>query len=150
MRIFSALLAGLIFGIGLALSGMVDPARVIGFLDIAGGQWDPTLAFVLAGAVGVAALGFALTGRRQAPVLEASFEVPPVGAIGVRMLGGAVLFGVGWGLVGYCPGPAIASLGFAGQAAAMFTLAMVGAMVMTRWILEAAAMPSNVTTDSTD
>lgn len=139
MRIVSALLAGLIFGIGLALSGMLDPARVIGFLDIAGGRWDPTLVFVLAGAVGVAALGFAWTARRRAPVFNASFDLPPAEAIDARLLGGAALFGVGWGLVGYCPGPAIASLGFAGQSAAMFTLAMVGAMVATRWLLDSAA-----------
>jgi uncharacterized membrane protein YedE/YeeE len=135
MRIASAALAGLIFGIGLALSGMLDPARVIGFLDISRGAWDPTLVFVLGGAVSVAALGFALAGRRKAPVFDASFHLPASKAIDARLLGGAALFGVGWGLVGYCPGPAIASLGFAGQSAAIFTLAMVGGMVVARWTL---------------
>jgi len=139
MRIVSAALVGLIFGIGLALSGMLDPARVIGFLDIAGGQWDPTLAFVLAGAVGVSAIGFALTRARTAPMFEASYQLPATAAIDVRLLAGAALFGVGWGLVGYCPGPAIASLGFAGQFAAVFALAMVVAMVGTRWILDSAS-----------
>jgi uncharacterized membrane protein YedE/YeeE len=102
MRVLSAALAGLIFGIGLALSGMLDPMRVIGFLDIAGGQWDPTLVFVLAGAVGVAMIGFALARRRSAPLYNTSFHLPTARRIDARLLTGAALFGIGWGLVGYC------------------------------------------------
>lgn len=132
MRIASAALAGLIFGIGLALSGMLDPARVLGFLDITGGQWDPTLIFVLGGAVGVAAIGFALTQRRTRPVFDEGFRLPGTSAIDGKLLGGAAMFGVGWGLVGYCPGPAIASIGFAGTPSALFALAMVGGMLLHR------------------
>jgi uncharacterized protein len=137
MRVLSAALAGLIFGIGLALSGMLDPRRVIGFLDVAGGRWDPTLMFVLAAAVGVAAIGFALAGRRSAPLYDGGFHLPAARRIDTRLLTGAALFGAGWGLVGYCPGPAIASIGFAGQSAAIFALVMIGAMLVTRWTLDA-------------
>lgn len=137
MRIASAALAGLIFGIGLALSGMLDPARVLGFLDITGGRWDPTLVFVLGGAVGVAAIGFALTQRRAAPVYDESFHIPQA-TLDARILGGAAMFGVGWGLVGYCPGPAIASIGYAGTPTALFSLAMVGGMLLYRLLPESA------------
>lgn len=142
MRIASAALAGLIFGIGLALSGMLDPDRVLGFLDIAGGRWDPTLVFVLGGAVGVAAIGFALTRRRAAPLFGESFDVPGAAAIDGKLLGGAAIFGVGWGLVGYCPGPAIASIGFAGTPTALFALAMVGGMLLHRLLPDSAVQTS--------
>lgn len=133
MRIASAVIAGLIFGIGLALSGMLDPARVLGFLDVAGGRWDPTLVFVLAGAVATALVGFALVRRRSAPLFDSTFHLPPpaMPADG-RVLGGAALFGIGWGLVGYCPGPAIGSLGFVSTPAAIFCLAMVAGMLAHR------------------
>lgn len=136
MRIASAALAGLIFGIGLALSGMLDPARVLGFLDIAGGRWDPTLVFVLGGAVGVAAIGFGLIRLRTKPLFGERFHLSEVTAIDARLLGGAAMFGVGWGLVGYCPGPAIASIGFAGTPSAIFALAMVGGMLLHRALPE--------------
>ena len=141
MRIVSAALAGLIFGIGLALSGMLDPARVIGFLDVAGGHWDPTLVFVLGGAVTTAFVGFALVRRRRAPLFDSGFHLPQTTAIDGRLLGGAALFGVGWGLVGYCPGPAIASLGFVGEPAAIFALAMVAGMIALKAILESVKAP---------
>ena len=100
MLIASAALAGLLFGMGLALSGMLDPARVLGFLDVAGGQWDPTLVFVLGGAVGVAAIGFGLVRLRTAPFFDERFRIPEATVIDARLLGGAAMFGVGWGL---CP-----------------------------------------------
>lgn len=139
MRIASAALAGLIFGIGLALSGMLDPARVLGFLDIAGGQWDPTLVFVLGGAVGVAAIGFGLIRLKAKPLFDERFHLSEATAIDARLLGGAAMFGVGWGLVGYCPGPAIASIGFAGTPSAIFALAMVGGMLLHRALPESAS-----------
>jgi uncharacterized membrane protein YedE/YeeE len=142
MRIASAALAGLLFGIGLALSGMLDPARVIGFLDIAGGAWDPTLVFVLAGAVGVTAIGYGLAGLRKAPIYGESFQLPTTTAIDGRLLGGAALFGIGWGLVGYCPGPAVAAIGFAGTPTAVFCLALVGGMILHRALPETAKNPS--------
>ena len=109
MKIVSALLAGLLFGIGLAMSGMLDPARVQGFLDIAG-AWDPSLAFVLGGAVGVAALGTLLSRRLRHPLLAGAFDVPTNQRIDAKLLGGTAMFGIGWGLEGFCPGPAVASL----------------------------------------
>ncbi|MBM3546591.1 MAG: YeeE/YedE family protein [Alphaproteobacteria bacterium] len=132
MKIAAAAIAGLIFGIGLALSGMLDPARVLGFLDIAGGAWDPTLVFVLAGAVGVTAIGYGLARPRAKPVFGESFQWPTASQIDARLLGGAAMFGVGWGLVGYCPGPAVASIGFAGTPTAIFCLALVGGMLLHR------------------
>jgi hypothetical protein len=105
----AALLAGLVFGGGLALSGMLNPAKVLGFLDVAG-AWDPTLAFVMCGAVAVNAVGFALTRRRAAPLFADAFSLPTRRDLDAPLLGGAVLFGIGWGLVGLCPGPAVASL----------------------------------------
>ncbi len=139
MLIASAALAGLLFGMGLALSGMLDPARVLGFLDVAGGQWDPTLVFVLGGAVGVAAIGFGLVRLRTAPFFDERFRIPEATVIDARLLGGAAMFGVGWGLVGYCPGPAIASIGFAGTPSAIFALAMVGGMLLHRALPESAS-----------
>ena len=142
MKIASAALAGLIFGIGLVLSGMLDPARVLGFLDVAGGRWDPTLVFVLGGAVGVAAIGFGLARLRTAPFFDERFHLPEATAIDGRLLGGAAMFGVGWGLVGYCPGPAIASIGFAGTPSALFALAMVGGMLLHRALPESVSPAS--------
>jgi len=142
MKIASATIAGLIFGIGLALSGMLDPARVLGFLDIAGGAWDPTLVFVLAGGVGVTAIGYGLAGMRARPFYGERFDWPTATAIDARLLGGAAMFGVGWGLVGYCPGPAVASIGFAGTPTAIFCLALVGGMILHRVLPNVAANPS--------
>lgn len=105
-----ALVVGLVFGWGLTLSGMTDPLVVQGFLDVAG-DWDPALAFVMGGAVLVSLLGFQwLQPRRQAPVCDAVFHLPQNKAIDLRLIGGAALFGIGWGLAGYCPGPALTSL----------------------------------------
>lgn len=102
--------AGLLFGMGLAISGMTDPARVLGFLDVAG-VWDPTLMFVLGGAVITTFIGYRMVLKRSAPLLGGVFQLPSKQELDVRLLGGAALFGIGWGLSGYCPGPAIASIG---------------------------------------
>ncbi|GAC1447218.1 MAG: membrane protein [Vulcanimicrobiaceae bacterium] len=111
MRNFvTALGCGALFGLGLAISQMAIPAKVLGFLDIAG-NWDPSLLFVLGGAVTVTAIAFRFVLRLPKPVFDSSFETPPGGAIDARLLTGAGLFGIGWGLGGYCPGPGIVSLG---------------------------------------
>lgn len=102
-------LAGLVFGLGLAVSRMVDPARVLGFLDVAG-QWDPTLAFVMAGALAVTLPAFRYLPRRGQPWLGGAFQLPTRQDIDVRLAAGAVLFGIGWGLAGLCPGPALAAI----------------------------------------
>lgn len=120
MRNLIAGISGLVFGLGLILSGMTDPHKVLGFLDITG-LWDPSLAFVMGGAVLVAALAFAVAGRRGA------LARLPV-AVDRRLLLGAVLFGIGWGLAGICPGPAIVLLGSGSSDGAIFAIGMVGGM----------------------
>ena len=123
-QLIAALAAGLLFGVGLAVSQMVDPAKVLGFLDVAG-RWDASLAFVLAGAVVTAGLGFLLVRRhRTAPLLAASFDSPSTRGIDRRLVMGATLFGIGWGLVGLCPGPALAALAIAPSRVALFVAAM--------------------------
>lgn len=110
MKMLMGYVAGLLFGLGLAISGMTDPARVLGFLDIAG-AWDPTLMFVLGGAVVTSFLGYRLVFKQTAPLFGERFQLPTRQDLDVKLLGGAALFGIGWGLSGYCPGPAIASIG---------------------------------------
>ena len=120
----AALASGALFGAGLAVSHMVDPAKILGFLDVAGG-WDPSLAFVMGGAVAVTAVAFPLVLRRPHPLGVGRFSVSAARAIDGRLVGGAGLFGVGWGLVGLCPGPAIASLAFGRIETVVFLVAMV-------------------------
>ncbi len=110
MKTLMGYIAGLLFGLGLGISGMTDPARVLGFLDIAG-AWDPTLMFVLGGAVVTNFIGYRLVLKRAAPLFGERFHLPTRQDLDVRLLGGSALFGIGWGLSGYCPGPAFASLG---------------------------------------
>lgn len=135
MKTFMGYIAGLLFGLGLALAGMTDPARVLGFLDIFG-AWDPTLMFVLGGAVVTTFIDYRLVFRRERPMLGETFQLPTRRDLDARLIGGAALFGIGWGLSGYCPGPAIASI--AGLTAPLF--AMLVAMV-AGWFL-ARAMPA--------
>jgi uncharacterized membrane protein YedE/YeeE len=105
-RNVSAFVAGLIFAIGLGMSGMLQPARILGFLDVLG-EWDPSLAFAMGGAVAVGLVTYRLVMRRRRPVFDTSFHVPQSQRITPSLVGGSALFGVGWGLSGYCPGPAI-------------------------------------------
>lgn len=126
MKALMGYLAGLAFGLGLAVSGMTDPARVLGFLDIAG-AWDPTLLFVLGGAVITNFVGYRLVLRRSSPFFADVFHLPTKREFDSRLLTGAALFGVGWGLSGYCPGPAIASVaGLTAPLAAMLLAMIVG------------------------
>jgi hypothetical protein len=123
--------AGLVFGIGLILSGMTDPGKVIGFLDLAG-DWDPSLAFVMAGAILVGFFAFRLAGRRAATFIGGAIQLPQRRDIDARLVGGSVLFGIGWGLAGFCPGPALVSFGSGQDKAAVFVTAMlVGMLVYT-------------------
>ena len=138
MRSLVALVSGALFGLGLIVSDMVNPARVLGFLDfgaipegVGAGGWDPTLAFVMAGALAPMALAWLLAARRAAPVCGGSFPGRP-GGIDARLLGGAALFGIGWGLVGFCPGPALTALGTGRSEALVFTAAMVAGMYAHR------------------
>lgn len=109
LRLAVALLSGALFGLGLAVSGMANPAKVIGFLDVAG-DWDPTLAFVTGGAILIVGPAFGLIFRRRRPVLADDFDLPSKKKVDARLLGGSALFGVGWGLSGFCPGPAVVAL----------------------------------------
>ncbi len=135
-----ALLAGLVFGVGLYVSQMVNPAKVLGFLDVAG-NWDPSLAFVMGGALAVAALGNAFARARPAPLAAASFQWPTSRQIDARLVGGAALFGVGWGLVGFCPGPALAGLAFGLWPVALFVTAMLIGMAAHAYLLPTPGTP---------
>jgi len=129
MNIVAALAAGLVFGIGLILSGMTDPGKVIGFLDVAG-RWDPSLALVMGGAVVVGFFAFRLAGRRGTTFLGGGLHLPQRRDIDLRLVGGSLLFGIGWGLAGFCPGPALVSLASGQQPAAVFVAAMLGGMLL--------------------
>lgn len=129
MKNLSAFAIGLIFGIGLLLSGMNQPEKILGFLDLAG-RWDPSLIFVMVGALVVGAIGFALADRRATSWFGDPVSRSMSNAIDRRLLAGAAIFGVGWGLSGICPGPAIVNLGFASGPAAIFAAAMIGGMVI--------------------
>lgn len=123
-RLLVALASGLIFGFGLSLSGMIDPARVLGFLDIASGHWDPSLLFVLGGAVAVAVPGVILQRKIAGPVLADRFHLPEKTAIDGRLILGSVIFGAGWGLAGFCPGPAVTGLALGLVPILLFVAAM--------------------------
>ncbi len=130
-RNLAALAAGALFGLGLAISRMIDPAKVQGFLDLAG-RWDPSLAFVMLGAVAVSAIGFRLAARQLRPVLEPSFQAPAKTALDAPLIAGSLIFGAGWGLVGYCPGPALASLLLGRWETVLFVVAMIAGMLLHR------------------
>jgi uncharacterized protein len=129
MNRVSPFFSGLLFGLGLCLSGMTNPGKVLGFLDLAG-AWDPSLAFVMAGAIAVALVAFRVASGRAATLSGRPFQRPTSKAIDARLVVGALLFGAGWGLAGLCPGPAIVNLGYLNQRAALFVLAMVAGMTL--------------------
>ncbi len=136
--LLASLASGVLFGAGLALSGMTDPAKVLGFLDIAG-RWDPSLLFVLGGAVGVSVVAFRFVLRWPQPWLAARFHLPARRDLDPALVFGSALFGIGWGLSGYCPGPAIALLAAPGGDALLFLPAMVGGMVLHRVVSDRTA-----------
>ena len=127
MHALSAFAAGLIFGIGLLVSGMADPSKVIGFLNLAG-PWDPSLAFVMIGAIAVALVAYRFAQKRAATFLGGAMRLPDAWGIDRRLILGSLVFGVGWGLAGFCPGPALVSLGSGQDKAVAFTLAMLAGM----------------------
>lgn len=130
-NILPGLLAGILFGAGLALSDMINPARVLGFLDVAG-DWDPTLAFVMGGALLPSALGYRLIRRMKRPLMADAFRVPETRILEPRLLIGAAIFGTGWGLAGFCPGPGIAALALGRWQPWLFVGAMAVGMVLHR------------------
>lgn len=130
---WTALIAGVLFGLGLGYAQMIDPQKVIGFLDITG-RWDPTLAFVMGGAVMVTLITFRWVLRRPQPVLDSRFYLPTSQDIDRPLLIGAALFGIGWGIGGYCPGPAITALVLGSANPVVFLLAMVAGSLTYRWL----------------
>lgn len=129
MKLLVSLLAGLLFGVGLILSGMTDPSKVLGFLDLAG-SWDPSLAFVMAGALIVASPAFSFAVKRRQSILGDAMQLPTATQIDRRLALGGLTFGAGWGLAGYCPGPALASLAHGGFKPWLFVFAMLAGMAV--------------------
>lgn len=134
MMVLSAFVAGLVFGLGLIVSGMANPAKVLGFLDLAG-RWDPSLALVMLGAIGVGLVAFYFAKKRKLSWLGAAMQLPSATHIDWRLLTGGLLFGVGWGLAGFCPGPAVVALGMGEWKAAVFVLAMLVGMVLFETVM---------------
>ena len=140
VSLFAPLFVGLIFGFGLILSGMANPAKVLGFLDLFG-RWDPSLALVMGGAVTVASAAFFLMRKRTISLLGAPIKLPTAESIDRRLVGGGLLFGMGWGIAGFCPGPALVALGMGESKAALFVLAMLIGMGLFE-LLERRKSPS--------
>ena len=129
MLIFTALLAGLVFGLGLIVSGMANPAKVLGFLDLTG-AWDPSLALVMAGAIGVSFFAFLFAKKRTVSLIGADMKLPAGRTIDRRLLIGSTLFGIGWGVAGFCPGPGLVALGLGEVKGLIFVAAMLAGMVL--------------------
>ena len=130
---------GLIFGLGLVVSGMSNPAKVLGFLDLAAirtGNWDPSLAFVMMGAVATAFIGFRWVLKRPRPVFAETFHLPARNDIDARIILGPAIFGVGWGLAGFCPGPTFVALGYGSSKSILFMIAMIAGMMIARALAE--------------
>jgi len=127
MLVFTSLLAGLIFGVGLILSGMSNPAKVLGFLDITG-KWDPSLAFVMVGAISVGFVAFLVAHKRTVSFMSAEMRLPTNRNIDRRLVVGSIVFGIGWGIAGFCPGPALVALGMGEIKAIVFAAAMLAGM----------------------
>lgn len=140
MNRVSPFLASLLFAIGLCLSGMTNPGKVLAFLDL-GGAWDPSLAFVMASAVAVTFIAFRIAARRTPTLSGESFHWPTAKTIDARLVGGSLLFGAGWGLAGLCPGPAIADIGYLDGRVTLFVLAMVAGMAICSGLAAAPSTP---------
>lgn len=133
MRILSALVIGLIFGLGIALSGMINPAKVLNFFDLAG-TWDPSLAFVMGGALAVAIPGYWVVLRRPAPVMDLRFQLPDTRKIDRRLVLGSATFGVGWGIAGFCPGGALPALGTGRLDVVVFIASLILGLLIARFL----------------
>jgi uncharacterized protein len=134
-RNLAALFSGIVFGLGLAISRMVEPAKVLAFLDVTG-EWDPSLLLVMLSAVVVSFIAYRLTSRRTRPLLADKFFLPTKSELDRPLVLGAVIFGIGWGLAGYCPGPAVAALGLGTWEAPVFVAALAAGSLAYRWLFE--------------
>ncbi|TYB87944.1 DUF6691 family protein [Oceaniovalibus sp. ACAM 378] len=133
MKLFSTYLIGLVFGVGIAISGMANPAKVLNFFDFAG-TWDPSLAFVMGGAVVVTFIGYRLVLARRGPLFESGFQLPTSNKIDARLVGGSGLFGIGWGIAGFCPGGALPALGTGRWEVVLFVTAMVAGIWLAKFL----------------
>lgn len=143
MQKLSAFFVGLLFGVGLLLSGMTDPGKVQGFLDLAG-AWDPSLAFVMGGAIAVGFFAYAVAKRRTRSFLGADIHLPKTSAIDRRLVLGSLVFGVGWGLAGFCPGPGLVSMASGQFKGLVFVLAMLAGMLVFEWAERPGAKPRTI------
>lgn len=144
MRLFVTYLIGVIFGVGISISGMANPAKVLNFFDIAG-IWDPSLIFVMGGALITTFIGYKLVFGRDAPVLEERFHLPMSRAIDARLVGGSAVFGIGWGISGFCPGGALPALGTGRWEVFVFTAAFVAGIFLAKFFQSMAATRANAT-----
>lgn len=131
MRLIATYFIGLVFGIGISISGMANPAKVLNFFDVAG-SWDPSLIFVMGGALAVAFLGYRVVLKRPAPLFSAGYHLPANTAVDLRLIGGSALFGVGWGLSGFCPGGALPALGTGRWEVALFVICLLAGIGLAR------------------
>ena len=141
MQTIISFVAGLLFSLGLIVSGLINPAKVQNFLDVAG-SWDPSLAFTMAAAIITTALGYRLAFRSSKPLFADAFQLPTAKAIDARLIGGAAVFGIGWGLIGFCPGPAVAALSTASTSAFVFVAAMLVGMFLARTLERTSPQPA--------
>lgn len=134
MRLIAIYLIGLVFGLGISISGMANPAKVLNFFDVAG-SWDASLAFVMGGALAVTAIGYRFVLRRPGPLLDVAFHLPTKRTIDLRLVGGSAVFGVGWGIAGFCPGGALPALGTGRFEVISFVLALIAGILAARWMI---------------
>lgn len=135
MRLLSTYLIGVLFGLGITISGMANPAKVLNFFDVAG-TWDPSLIFVMGGALLVTFVGYRFVLQRQAPLLAVRFQLPTSSALDMRLIGGSALFGMGWGIAGFCPGGALPVLGTGQSEVFLFVAALIAGMLLTRLVMK--------------
>jgi uncharacterized membrane protein YedE/YeeE len=145
MRIISTYLIGLLFGLGIMISGMASPAKVLNFFDVAG-TWDPSLMFVMGGAVITTFIGYRVILSRPAPILEDRFKLPISGRIDARLIAGSAIFGIGWGIAGFCPGGALPAIGTARIEVVIFAIGLLAGIIATRLVLTRTASETNIAT----
>lgn len=133
MKLITTYLIGLIFGVGISISGMANPAKVLNFFDIAG-SWDPSLIFVMGGALVTTFIGYKLVFGRSTPLFEPQFNLPMSRVIDAKLIGGSAVFGIGWGIAGFCPGGALPALGTGRWEVIVFTIAVVVGIIIARWL----------------